>query len=71
MHMVITTTWINLCERQQGRQEGRQEVRQEGAEEKAIAMAQAMLKAEEPIEKIMLYTCLSEESIRRLKPVQL
>lgn len=44
----------------------REEGREEGREEKAIEMAREMKAGNEPIEKIMKYTKLTEEQINAL-----
>ena len=56
--------------RAEGREEGRAEGRAEGADAKAREMALAMLMDNEPIEKIVKYSGLSEKDTRELRRLQ-
>jgi len=56
--------------REEGRAEGRAEGRTEGADAKAREMALAMLMDNEPIEKIVKYSGLSEKDTLELRRLQ-
>ena len=56
--------------RAEGLEEGRAEGRAEGADAKARATAVAMLMDNEPIEKIVKYSGLSEKEILELRRLQ-
>lgn len=50
-----------------GIREGREEGREEGYKENNLEIAKKMLKANESVDKIMLYTSLSEKELAKLK----
>ena len=56
--------WKNTIDT--AKKNSREEGREEGREEKAIEMAREMKAENEPIEKIMKYTKLTEEQINAL-----
>lgn len=60
-----------MCEimeklQEEGRAEGRAEGRQEGSLQRANDVAMKMLRSNEPIEKIVEYTSLSNKQIQEL-----
>jgi predicted transposase/invertase (TIGR01784 family) len=65
---MLTTTLQNIREKgiQEGRQEGRQEGIQEGRQEGKVEVVLSMDKNGVPVDKIALYTSLTEEKIREI-----